>query len=261
MPEPTTNAMSDPWVGNLLPGTNLMVQERLPGTRHPTYRLRARHLPRWFFAKVRPLSDLPADWPERFARQRKMRSPHLVKLFRVLELEDQAVLVLDWASGTTLREELRSAGTLSPTEVRAIGRQLASALCELRNHGFAHGSIDLDHVMVERLANGNVFARLLDHGFALDAPTDARDSTASGDGLQLGCLLFELLTGSTPLPPATFAPSASADRARPSLAELRPELAGHPLERSIEAMLEPGPVTPDEERALLENLQENSDVE
>lgn len=176
---------------------------------------------------IKILRDEAADDPSHvqlLAREAEIglavRHPNLVRIVRAgIGPGRPYYLVMERASGASLRQELKRKTWLEPSQVGLIGLQVVGALEALHREGFIHSDVKPDNL---HFAPGP-WTTLLDLGFAHRPGSDEgtadtgfvlgtanyiapelcdrseRDGTAA-DVFSLGVTLFELLTGSLPYP-------------------------------------------------------------
>jgi serine/threonine protein kinase len=152
----------------------------------------------------------------------RLTHPNIVSVFRVGHLPDGTpYLVMRYVEGRTLEDVLRSEGSLSEPEARAILLQLASALAEAHGKGIIHRDLRPANVVWTRESGQAVLmdfglaaivesgseahARLTQTGQRLGdfehmSPEQFRDEpiTPATDLYSLGVLGYEVLTGSGP---------------------------------------------------------------
>lgn len=153
----------------------------------------------------------------------KLAHPNIVGFIGEGVHEGQLFYVMEFIRGGTLKELIERCGPITWQEAAEVGRQIASALQHLHNHGIIHRDLKPGNVFVTR--DGRV--KLGDFGIARDLKstdlTDAgltvgtysymppelvkgsREITGQVDLYALGCMLFELMTGRTPYPGDNFA--------------------------------------------------------
>ncbi len=141
----------------------------------------------------------------------------------------------EWYEGVSLRVKLARGGALAVPEALAIASQIAAALDELHRSGLLHRDLKPGHVILNPQPSGVPKVTVIDAGIAARIETDkvfdvmgtaeyvspeqARGKLVSfrSDLYALGCLVFEMLTGTTPFagPPATVL-SLHAEKAAPT---------------------------------------------
>jgi eukaryotic-like serine/threonine-protein kinase len=146
---------------------------------------------------------------------RIVEHPNLVRVLDDGELDGQPYLVMNLVEGELLGKLLRTRGVLALRRAIAIATQVLDALSALHDAGFAHGDVKSDNILVRE----DDSITLIDLGLAhVDGmPVTANRATVSGtpdymapelawgdpptacsDLYAVGCLLYELVTGSTP---------------------------------------------------------------
>jgi diguanylate cyclase (GGDEF)-like protein len=166
------------------------------------------------------------DIRQRFAREvrasRGLEHPHLVRVRSAGEVAGRPYVAMDLIDGRTLREELVIDGPMEPSRAAAIVGQVASALDLAHAQGMAHRDVKPANVLLTRREPGGEHTYLVDFGIsslladetgltrtgswvgsvdyiAPESLNGARPDARS-DVYALGCLLYELLTGSVPYP-------------------------------------------------------------
>lgn len=189
------------------------------------------------------------------------RNPSLVERFR-LEVETVAqishpnvvglidsgrdalglmYLVMEFVEGKTLHQSLRS-GDLKLWEILDVFSQICNALVETHGQQVIHRDLKLCNIMVSRMRDGSIHAKLLDFGVAkllardlqlteggqitgtpgIIAPelVDGDNPTARSDLYSIGVLLFSALAGQAP-----FSGSNNLELMRAHKLEPLPDLA------------------------------------
>jgi serine/threonine protein kinase len=191
------------------------------------YRARQRGLDRVIAIKV-PTFEIASDpvMAKRFAREARsaaaINHPGVVSIFAVGELADgRPYLAMELVEGEPL-DRMLADGPVPMVRALGIARQIASALSETHAAGVVHRDLKPTNVMWRRDRNGDDRITLVDFGIAVCKPANAEVSRLTGHGLigtphymspeqahgevvdaradlyALGCLLFELLTATTP---------------------------------------------------------------
>jgi serine/threonine-protein kinase len=196
---------------------------------------------------------------ERFRREaelaRRLSHRNVVRVLGSGETDGRAFIVLEYAEGGNLAEELVRTGPLAPERVAALGAQAAAGLAHAHERGLVHrdvkpqnlllaedGTLKVSDFGVARAVDGT---RLTEIGSVLGtaaylAPEQARgeETTPATDVYALGVVLHELLSGPLPnggpLEPGRGAPDELA-----SLLEacLRHDPAARPSARDVELIL------------------------
>jgi serine/threonine-protein kinase len=168
-------------------------------------------------AALRILPDAAPDLLARcFTEACSVSGPSsIARTYDVGVVGERAFIVTELVDGQSLARYLRRSGRLSTTEAIKIAQRIARALAAIHERGLAHGSVDLESILV---CDDNEIAL---HGFGLAAlgggdpmscleslalpiytsPEQCRSSTsydARSDLYALGCILFQLLSGHPP---------------------------------------------------------------
>ena len=175
--------------------------------------------------------DLAASLgPDRFLREiqiaARLQHPHILPLYDSgrtggqadERTEDFLYYVMPFVEGESLRDRLNHEGQLPVEDAVKIGRDIAAALDYAHRHGVVHRDIKPENVMLhegEAIVTDFGIAKavsaaggesLTQTGLAVGTPAYMSPEQASGekepdgrsDVYSLGCVLYEMLTGSAP---------------------------------------------------------------
>ena len=141
--------------------------------------------------------------------------PNIVEIYDVGDYKGHHYIVMEYVTGKTLKQVIRSRGPLVNEEAVDIMKQLCSAISEAQSRGIIHRDIKTQNVIVK--ADGSI--KILDFGIATAkgsmqltqannvmgsvhylAPELAKGEAASpqSDIYALGIVLYEMLAGDVP---------------------------------------------------------------
>ena len=211
--------------GHLAPGMEVGDYEIVEwvggGASSQVYRARDRRLSRSVALKV--LHQVrSSNGQARLIREAKaaaaLNHEHIVALYDVqLDAQPDSYLVMEWVSGGTVQQRIRSDGQLDSQCAAQIAAQVALALSAAHKQGLVHRDLKSANVL---LADSGV-AKLADFGLVRDLESDSqltRDNVVAGtpaymapeqihrpnqvdgraDQYSLGVMLYEMLTGELP---------------------------------------------------------------
>ena len=130
-------------------------------------------------------------------------------------------LAMEFVRGESLGEIIAREGRLTPERAVELSAQVASGLVAAHNFGVIHRDLKPDNVLITRDAEGRECAKIVDFGIAKIAGSEAQDVTRVGqlvgtpeymspeqlagevldvrsDLYSLGCLVYAMLTGTSP---------------------------------------------------------------
>lgn len=198
---------------------------------------------------------------DRFAREIRLTArlvhPNIVALFDSGEVDGRLYYVMPFIEGDTLRVRLERDGRLPVDDALRLICDLAEALAYAHSQGVVHRDIKPENVFI---CNGR--AMLADFGIARGATSEDAELTQPGlvigtvaymspeqavgeadiegrsDLYSLGCMLFELLTGSVPFRgPNSMTVVAQHLTADPPVLRIDDSRIGSPLAALIRQML------------------------
>ncbi len=155
--------------------------------------------------------------------QATLRHPNVVSVIDVVEIGTQSALVMEYVDGTTL-EDLLVRDPPSPALALELGRGIVAGVAAAHRAGFVHRDLKPANVLLAR-CDGGWLPKVTDFGLAKLLDTDdGIQSTRSGmvmgtpcymspeqirspnavdhraDVFSLGCILYELATGTVAFP-------------------------------------------------------------
>src|SRR5688572_6321220 len=157
---------------------------------------------------------------ERFLREietaARLQHPHIVPVFDSGNVDGQLFFVMPLIEGESLRGRLQREGRLDVEEAVRIVREVADALEYAHSEGVVHRDLKPENILmsrghalladfgIARAAKSKDNLALTQAGMSLGTPSYMSPELAAGetdvgptsDVYALGCILFELLTGS-----------------------------------------------------------------
>jgi serine/threonine-protein kinase len=203
------------------------------------------------FVAIKVLGEHLAEDPghvERFLREARsaasLNHPNIVQIYAVSEEGGRHFFAMEYVSGSSLQQILRSSGSLDPIQVAKIALQTASGLSAAHEQGIIHRDVKPANLMIDDRG----LVKIADFGLALLASGVSR-LTATGmfmgtpgylspeqcldqdpdhrtDIYSLGVTLYEALSGKVPFtadsPLALLRQIVEVEP--PDLGELKPEV-------------------------------------
>ncbi|MET9224652.1 protein kinase [Lentzea sp. NPDC003310] len=181
----------------------------------------------------------------------RLRHPHAISVYEVVEHDDKPCLVLEYLPSRSLAALIAERGALPPGVVAAVGRQVAAALAAAHAEGIVHRDVSTFNVL---LAEDGI-AKITDFGIARavgeGTVTDARlivgtpaflapevaageAATFASDVFSLGATLYAALEGT---PPFGVDDNPYALLQRAVRGEFEPPRSGGPLAEVLVRLL------------------------
>lgn len=206
----------------LEPGTQidryLIVEQLGGGGMGMVYRALDTELSRDVALKVLPRRQCPPEQLTRFRAeaqaQARLRSPHIVTLYSLLELPLGSILVLEYVEGETLEARIRFSGPLAPGEAIALFDQILRGVEHMHEMGVVHRDLKPGNLVLTKSGHVKIMdfsvAKLLDQdpyapgtmvGTLLYIPPEqisGRASDERSDIYTLGVSLYQAVTGRLP---------------------------------------------------------------
>jgi serine/threonine-protein kinase len=242
---------TDPRIGTELHGC-LLEAEIGRGGMGVVYRAHQRGLERRVALKViTPELARDAGFRRRFERESRVAAaidhPHVVPLYEAGEEEGRLFMLMRYIEGTDLGEVIAAEGALDPARAARVLQQVGSALDAAHRHGLVHRDVKPANVLLGG-EGVDEHAYLSDFGLTKDAASqsalthtgqwvgtadyvapeqlEGQRIDARTDVYALGCLLYQVLTGSVPYPGAELAKMwGHVNSAPPAPSTVRPDLA------------------------------------
>ncbi len=143
----------------------------------------------------------------------RVNHPNVVQVYDWGESEDTYYMVMEYVRGKNLRQILAENGSLAPRQACEVISQVLGALAAAHDQGLVHRDVKPENVLVStdgavkvtdfgiaRAAEGTAFTSSMLGTVAYAAPEQARGEAVGPrtDLYSVGCLFYELLTGSMP---------------------------------------------------------------
>ncbi|XP_053595451.1 serine/threonine-protein kinase SIK3 isoform X2 [Microplitis demolitor] len=93
---------------------------------------------------------------------KRLRHPHIIRLYQVMETEKMIYLVTEYAPGGEIFDHLVRNGRMSEPEARRIFKQIVLAVHYLHTHGVVHRDLKAENLLLD--ADNNI--KLADFGFS-----------------------------------------------------------------------------------------------
>lgn len=205
----------------------------------------------------------------------KISHPNVVSIVDFGVTPDELpYIVMEFIDGKALRDLLEEK-TLSEKQAIAITRQICAGIYEAHNLGIIHRDLKPENIMIQRLATGEIMARVLDFGIAKVKKATGENTNVTGDDtpgtmrymapeqfmnlevdartdiFTICLILYEMLTGE--IPPVMIGKYKSLKEMRPGVTPTLSDLVSKGLSLSPEER----PQTVLELRNELEKIEKN----
>ena len=147
----------------------------------------------------------------------RLSHPNIVSVFDFGEADGAPFLAMQRLSGMPLGQLVMTSGTMSLARAARIVDQILAALVEAHRLGMVHGDVKSDNVVIAPDYDGADHATVIDFGLVRILGQEISDAEVSGtpeymapevvlgsvptarsDIYAVGCVLYELVTGTTP---------------------------------------------------------------
>ena len=177
----------------------------------------------------------------------RLTHPHILGMHDSGEAQGLLFYIMPYVEGESLRERLKREGRLPLRDALAIAREVADALVYAHARGIIHRDIKPENILLlsgshalltdfglARAVHTAVSRRMTPTGLAIGSPLymspeqarGDRDTDGRADLYSLGCVLYEMLSGSPPFdgPTAQAVLRRKLAEGPPPLRRLRPEV-------------------------------------
>lgn len=218
---------------------------------------RARHVVTGKVVAIKVLlPDLAAydSFVQRFLHEAQaaayLNHPHAINIMDCGRDGDAVYLLMEFVEGQTLTEVMRQEGPFTAERAANILKQICAAVAEAHAQSIVHRDLKPDNIMLQKMADGSDYVKVLDFGiakvldeqkrgsvpvsrnifvgtpeYASPEQCNAKSPTYLSDIYSLGTILYEMLTGS---PPFTGEPMRvmlrHTSEEPPPLGRVRPDL-------------------------------------
>jgi diguanylate cyclase (GGDEF)-like protein len=225
---PPQPSQPDPMIGQVLDGRYELTEFIAEGGMGVVYKARQRALDREVVVKLL-LTDVRSvdEFQQRFFLEAslcaRLNHPNIVRIFDYgCHAGTTYYIVMEHLKGMTLGQRLGRKGYLPTRSAVALARQVCAALVEAHDEGLIHRDIKPDNLIISEDVLGRDFIKILDFGVvkqlsgshdvtqvgkAVGTPLYMSPEQITGgkvdcrsDLYALGCVLFQMLTGSAPFP-------------------------------------------------------------
>ena len=115
---------------------------------------------------------------------KKASGPNVIEVHDIVVERNTLGLVMDYADGGSLRDIIRSQGSLPPHEVARIGSHMASGIMAVHNAGIIHRDIKPENVLIDSSTSPST-PKIADFGIASICDSTSATRTAAGAGTPL----------------------------------------------------------------------------
>jgi diguanylate cyclase (GGDEF)-like protein len=229
---PTQPRQPDPMIGQVLDGRYELTEFIAEGGMGAIYKARQHALDRevvvkLLLANVRSVDEFQQRFFLEASLCARLSHPNIVRIFDYgCHAGTIYYIVMEHLKGMTLGQCLGKSGYLLTRRAVGLARQICSALVEAHDEGLIHRDIKPDNLIITEDAMGRDFIKVLDFG-VVKQMSGSLDVTQVGttvgtpfymspeqikggevdcrsDLYALGCVFFQMLTGSTPFASANI---------------------------------------------------------
>lgn len=215
------------------------------------YRARDRFLNKEVAIKMLRTSGLTPEMFLRFQTEAKalgkLQHPNVISVYTFGEHDERPFMVVDFIEGITLSEYIKNRGPLTFDEAYPIFEQICDGMSYAHSKGVTHRDLKTANIMLQKNPStpkvvildfgiaklqDDVCGAQTEPGLIFGSPLYMSPEQAGGtvvdartDIYAMGCIMFEVLTGTTPFPPGQVLELIRKIRedAPPTLSETYPE--------------------------------------
>ena len=122
---------------------------------------------------------------------KKLEHPHVISLHGVCRTDDYLILIMEYASGGSLRKYITTHGKLPKEEARRLFQQLLLSVDYCHRMGVSNRDIKPDNILLDKENN----VKLCDFGYSKDEDLQSMANTRLGTPAYTAPEIFKLISG------------------------------------------------------------------